>query len=78
MESDSSPLVSAHDEIADLATSKLDNKSHVASPSDVTPEKQNTELHYSTLHMRQYHCFLLPTNQEKFMTAFLTWSPTCT
>jgi hypothetical protein len=48
MESDSSPLASAHDETADLATSKPDNKLRVASPSGVTPEMQNTELHYNT------------------------------
>jgi hypothetical protein len=77
MDSDSSPLASAHDETADLATSKLDSKSRVASPSDVTPEKQNTELHY---HITHEATSLLPLTQQeqKFMTEFLTWSPTCT
>jgi hypothetical protein len=38
-ESDSSPLASTHDVTANLAISKLDNKSHEASPSDVKPEQ---------------------------------------
>jgi hypothetical protein len=41
MESDSSPLASTHDETANLAISKLDNKSHVVNPSDVKPEAKH-------------------------------------
>jgi len=40
MESDSSPLASTHDETANLAISKLDNKSHVVNPFDVKPEAE--------------------------------------
>jgi hypothetical protein len=77
MESDSFPLVSAHDETADLATSKPDNKLRVASPSGVTPEKHNKELHYNTSHRRQSHGFLSLSKQEEIMTVFLAGSPIC-
>jgi len=54
MESDSSPLASTHDETANLATSKLDNRSHVVNPFDVKPEAEPTNsqlifLHHITL-----------------------------
>jgi hypothetical protein len=65
MESDSSPLASVHGVTADLATSKPDNKSRVASPSGVTPEKQNTELHCNPSHRRQSDGFLSLNKQEE-------------